>query len=63
MITTSPALKDNARATLGNAGLQDALSTRPLRSAHVEQTREVAAHGPRRLHVAPVEDDPAAMTP
>ena len=34
--------------------------TGPSRSADIEQTLELGAHGPRRLHVMLVEDDPAA---
>ena len=34
--------------------------TGPSRSADIEQTLELGAHGPRRLHVVLVEDDPAA---
>ena len=36
------------------------LVTGPSRSADVEQTLELGAHGPRRLHVVLVEDDLAA---
>ncbi|WP_376097637.1 lactate utilization protein C [Roseomonas sp. CCTCC AB2023176] len=35
--------------------------TGPSRSADIEQTLELGAHGPRRLHVIIVEDDPAAL--
>jgi L-lactate dehydrogenase complex protein LldG len=34
--------------------------TGPSRSADIEQTLELGAHGPRRLHVVLVEDDPTA---
>ena len=34
--------------------------TGPSRSADIEQTLELGAHGPRRLHVILVEDEPAA---
>jgi L-lactate dehydrogenase complex protein LldG len=36
------------------------LVTGPSRSADIEQTLELGAHGPRRVHVVLVEDDPAA---
>jgi L-lactate dehydrogenase complex protein LldG len=35
--------------------------TGPSRSADIEQTLELGAHGPRRLHVLLVEDDPSAI--
>ena len=39
------------------------LVTGPSRSADIEQTLELGAHGPRRLHVLLIEDDPAAHPP
>lgn len=37
------------------------LVTGPSRSADIEQTLELGAHGPRRLHVVIIDDDPAAV--
>jgi len=38
------------------------LVTGPSRSADIEQTLELGAHGPRRLHILLVEDEVAAQT-
>jgi L-lactate dehydrogenase complex protein LldG len=53
---------DLLRAEQGGAMPRNVmLVTGPSRSADIEQTLELGAHGPRRLHVLLVEDDPAAI--
>ena len=54
---------DRLRAELGGMPRNVMLVTGPSRSADIEQTLELGAHGPRRLHVVLVEDDPAAQAP
>jgi L-lactate dehydrogenase complex protein LldG len=39
------------------------LVTGPSRSADIEQTLELGAHGPRRLHIVLIDDDPWAREP
>jgi L-lactate dehydrogenase complex protein LldG len=47
---------DMLRAELGGMPRNVMLVTGPSRSADIEQTLELGAHGPRRLHVVLVED-------
>ena len=51
---------DLLRAELGAMPRNVMLVTGPSRSADIEQTLELGAHGPRRLHIVLIEDDPAA---
>ena len=47
---------DRLRAELGAMPRNVMLVTGPSRSADIEQTLELGAHGPRRLHIVLVED-------
>jgi L-lactate dehydrogenase complex protein LldG len=47
---------DKLRAEIGGMPRNVMLVTGPSRSADIEQTLELGAHGPRRLHVVLVED-------
>lgn len=47
---------DMLRAELGDMPRNVMLVTGPSRSADIEQTLELGAHGPRRLHVVLIED-------
>lgn len=51
---------DLLRAELGGMPRNVMLVTGPSRSADIEQTLELGAHGPRRLHVVLIEDSVAA---
>jgi L-lactate dehydrogenase complex protein LldG len=48
---------DLLRAELGGMPRNVMLVTGPSRSADIEQTLELGAHGPRRLHVVLIDDD------
>jgi len=51
---------DLVRAELGGMPRNVMLVTGPSRSADIEQTLELGAHGPRRVHVVLVEDTASA---
>lgn len=51
---------DLLRAEIGGMPRNVMLVTGPSRSADIEQTLELGAHGPRRLHIVLIEDDPSA---
>ena len=48
---------DRLRAEMGGMSRNVMLVTGPSRSADIEQTLELGAHGPRRLHILLVEDE------
>ena len=52
---------DKLRAEVGAMPRNVMLVTGPSRSADIEQTLELGAHGPRRLHVVLVEDSVAVQ--
>ncbi len=52
---------DLLRAEMGDMPRNVMWVTGPSRSADIEQTLELGAHGPRRLHIVLIEDDPAAV--
>ncbi len=54
---------DMLRAELGGMPRNVMLVTGPSRSADIEQTLELGAHGPRRLHVVLIEDSLAPLAP
>jgi L-lactate dehydrogenase complex protein LldG len=49
---------DRLREAFGRMPRNVMLVTGPSRSADIEQTLELGAHGPRRLHVVLIEDQP-----
>jgi L-lactate dehydrogenase complex protein LldG len=54
---------DMLRAEMGRMPRNVMLVTGPSRSADIEQTLELGAHGPRRLHVVLIEDHAPADAP
>src|SRR5206468_5338186 len=52
---------DLLRSEIGDMPRNVMLVTGPSRSADIEQALELGAHGPRRLHVVLVGDDPRAL--
>jgi L-lactate dehydrogenase complex protein LldG len=54
---------DLMRAEMGEMPRNVMWVTGPSRSADIEQTLELGAHGPRRLHVVLIEDEPGARAP
>ncbi len=52
---------DRLRAEPGFMPRNVMLVTGPSRSADIESTLELGAHGPRRVHVILLDDDPAAI--
>ncbi len=50
---------DKLRAEIGAMPRNVMIVTGPSRSADIEQTLELGAHGPRNLHVVLIEDTPA----
>lgn len=53
---------DLLRSEMGGMPRNVMWVTGPSRSADIEQTLELGAHGPRRLHIVLIEDDPVARS-